>query len=35
VLDLDDGSAPSAFDTDELFRTTLGLALDGLERRAR
>jgi len=33
VLDLDDGSAPSSFDTDELFRTTLGLALDGLEQR--
>ena len=33
VLDLDDG-APSTFDTDELFRTTLELALDGLERRA-
>ncbi|HEY3670919.1 MAG TPA: hypothetical protein VGN51_08295 [Acidimicrobiia bacterium] len=32
-LDLDDRSEPSAFDTDELFRTTLGLALDGLERR--
>jgi len=34
VLDLDDGST-STFDTDELFRTTLSLALDGLERRAR
>jgi len=33
VLDLDDDAPPSAFDTDELFRTTLGLALDGLERR--
>jgi AcrR family transcriptional regulator len=33
VLDLDDGAAPSSFDTDELFRTTLGLALDGLEAR--
>lgn len=32
-LDLADGAEPSAFDTDELFRTTLGLALDGLERR--
>jgi AcrR family transcriptional regulator len=32
-LDLDEGSAPSRFDTDALFRTTLGLALDGLERR--
>src|SRR3954470_5866587 len=30
-LDLDDDSPPSAFDTDDLFRTTLGLALDGLE----
>ena len=26
---------PSAFDTDELFRTTLALALDGLELRGR
>jgi AcrR family transcriptional regulator len=34
VLDLDDGE-PSTFDTDDLFRTTLGLALDGLEARAR
>lgn len=34
-LVIDDDSEPSAFDTDELFRTTLGLALDGLERRAR
>jgi TetR/AcrR family tetracycline transcriptional repressor len=33
VLGLDDGGEPSTFDTDELFRTTLGLALDGLERR--
>ena len=33
VLDLDDGAPPSSFDTDQLFRTTLGLALDGLERR--
>jgi TetR/AcrR family transcriptional regulator, tetracycline repressor protein len=33
-LDLDDDAPPSAFDTDELFRTTLGLALDGLERRS-
>jgi len=32
-LAIDDDSAPSAFDTDELFRTTLGLALDGLGRR--
>jgi len=32
-LDVHDGSAPSRFDTDALFRTTLGLALDGLERR--
>lgn len=32
-LTIDDDSAPSAFDTDELFRTTLGLALDGLEQR--
>jgi TetR/AcrR family tetracycline transcriptional repressor len=31
VLELDDGDAPSEFDTDALFRTTLGLALDGLE----
>jgi AcrR family transcriptional regulator len=35
VLDLDDGAPASSFDTDELFRTTLGLALDGLERRVR
>jgi AcrR family transcriptional regulator len=35
VLDLDDGSAPSTFDTDDLFRTTLDLALDGLQQRAR
>ncbi len=35
VLDLDDDSPPSTFDTDDLFRTTLGLALDGLEVRAR
>lgn len=34
VLDLDDGAPPSTFDTDQLFRTTLGLALDGLELRA-
>lgn len=34
-LDLDDGGVPSVFDTDELFRTTLALALDGLELRAR
>jgi hypothetical protein len=34
-LDIDDESAPSSFDTDALFRTTLGLALDGLELRAR
>jgi hypothetical protein len=33
VLELDDADAPSTFDTDELFRTTLGLALDGLEQR--
>ena len=33
-LDLDDSAEPSTFDTDELFRTTLGLALDGLEHRA-
>jgi TetR/AcrR family tetracycline transcriptional repressor len=33
VLDLDDDAPPSAFDTDHLFRTTLGLALDGLEQR--
>jgi TetR/AcrR family tetracycline transcriptional repressor len=33
VLDLDDGDVPSSFDTDELFRTTLALALDGLELR--
>ncbi len=32
-LDLDDSTEPSTFDTDELFRTTLGLALDGLEHR--
>jgi AcrR family transcriptional regulator len=35
VLDVDDGDAPSEFDTDALFRTTLGLALDGLEQRVR
>jgi AcrR family transcriptional regulator len=35
VLELDDGDAPSEFDTDALFRTTLGLALDGLEQRVR
>jgi TetR/AcrR family tetracycline transcriptional repressor len=36
VLDIDDeGASPSSFDTDELFRTTLGLALDGLELRTR
>jgi TetR/AcrR family tetracycline transcriptional repressor len=35
VLDLDDDSPPSTFDTDDLFRTTLGLALDGLELRVR
>jgi TetR/AcrR family tetracycline transcriptional repressor len=35
VLDLDDGTPPSEFDTDDLFRTTLGLALDGLEQRVR
>ncbi len=34
VLDLDDGT-PSTFDTDDLFGTTLALALDGLERRVR
>jgi TetR/AcrR family tetracycline transcriptional repressor len=34
VLDVDDGGPPSEFDTDALFRTTLGLALDGLEQRA-
>ena len=34
-LAVDDDSEPSVFDTDDLFRTTLGLALDGLERRAR
>lgn len=34
VLDLDDDGVPSRFDTDQLFRTTLALALDGLERRA-
>jgi AcrR family transcriptional regulator len=34
VLDVDDGDAPSEFDTDALFRTTLALALDGLEQRA-
>jgi AcrR family transcriptional regulator len=33
-LDLDDRAGPSTFDTDELFRTTLGLALDGLGLRA-
>lgn len=34
VLDIDDdGASPSSFDTEELFRMTLGLALDGLERR--
>jgi hypothetical protein len=34
VLDIDDeGASPSSFDTDELFQTTLRLALDGLERR--
>jgi AcrR family transcriptional regulator len=33
VLDLGDGTPPSTFDTDQLFHTTLGLALDGLERR--
>ena len=30
----DDPDTTSAFDTDGLFRTTLGLALDGLEQRA-
>jgi hypothetical protein len=35
VLDLEDADAPSEFDTDALFRTTLGLALDGLEQRVR
>jgi AcrR family transcriptional regulator len=36
VLDIDDeGASPSSFDTNDLFRTTLGLALDGLERRTR
>jgi AcrR family transcriptional regulator len=34
VLDVDDTDAPSEFDTDALFRTTLALALDGLELRA-
>jgi TetR/AcrR family tetracycline transcriptional repressor len=34
ILEIDgEGASPSTFDTDELFRTTLGLALDGLERR--
>ncbi len=33
-LAIDDEPSPSSFDTDELFTTTLGLALDGLERRA-
>jgi AcrR family transcriptional regulator len=33
VLDVDDADAPSEFDTDTLFRTTLALALDGLEQR--
>jgi TetR/AcrR family tetracycline transcriptional repressor len=33
VLDVDDGDPPSEFDTDALFRTTLGLALGGLEQR--
>jgi AcrR family transcriptional regulator len=32
VLEVD-GDAPSTFDSEELFRTTLALALDGLERR--
>jgi TetR/AcrR family tetracycline transcriptional repressor len=36
VLDtLDEGASPSWFDTDELFRTTRGRALDGLEQRTR
>jgi len=34
-LDGDDATGASSFDTDELFRTTLGLALDGLESRTR
>lgn len=33
LLDVEDDSSPSEFDTDALFRTTLGLALDGLEQR--
>jgi hypothetical protein len=33
VLEVD-GDVPSTFDTEELFRTTLALALDGLDRRA-
>jgi AcrR family transcriptional regulator len=33
TLELDDTAAPSTFDTDELFRATLGLALDGLQHR--
>lgn len=32
-LAVDDESEPSSFDTDELFGTTLALALDGLEQR--
>jgi AcrR family transcriptional regulator len=36
VLDIEEeGASPSSFDTDDLFRTTLGLALDGLEQRTR
>ena len=34
TLELGDAEEPSTFDTDELFGTTLRLALDGLERRA-
>lgn len=33
VISIDDTDTPSEFDTDDLFRTTLALALDGLERR--
>ncbi|MFN8025129.1 MAG: TetR/AcrR family transcriptional regulator [Acidimicrobiia bacterium] len=40
VLDISDGeddtgASPSEFDTDALFTTTLGLALDGVEQRVR
>ena len=35
VLDVGGDDPPSEFDTDALFRTTLALALDGLEQRVR